>query len=478
MVNNPITKASFNPIYLAINNYIGKLANLRSVYNFDGVDDRGQLQFRAINPDGDIDIEWRSGPTISFATSRTIVSQTQTTVGTNQEFFMFIATNGNLAVRVGGLERGTNPAIVYQPNTKYRWRLQGTVVNFWINDVLQPAMSLTRGTAREPNASTQIGSAAGTFLYLGELYDVRINGVLYPMIDQNQIVQLPYPNRLGQELITQSVLENPSARGTQWTYLGNGRWQYIGDGLGDLVFISTANLPESALIEFEVESYQLVSGTGGMRVSPTTTNFFGDRLFTGTGKFKCFYTSKPASVSFTRNNPGTLINCVIKNISFKPLWVSSATELVTNGNFSNGTANWYVTGSGSIAVTGEQCTLTTASQTNSRFEQGLTLEANAYYVAEADIVSISGVTQARLWILRGELGNYKVISVASATSNNTKLRFVFMAPASDALVQINGDSTNAGSITVDNISVRKIISLCNPLTLVNTASTGWQEIEA
>lgn len=165
----------------------------RWVYSMDGIDDRWTLANRAINPDGDIDIEWVSGPSVSLSTSRTIISQTTTTISASQEFFAFIATDGNLTVRVGGVERSTFPKIVYQPNTRYRWRLQGATVNLWVNDVLQPVMTMTRGAAREPSAVTTIGAAVNSFFYLGVLYNIKINGTLWPMADRNQSIQPSIP---------------------------------------------------------------------------------------------------------------------------------------------------------------------------------------------------------------------------------------------------------------------------------------------
>lgn len=165
----------------------------RWAYNFDGIDDRGQLTTKAIDTTIDIDTEWQSGPTIDRSTSRTIISQTLTTTAANQEFFMFVATNGNLIVRVKGVERITSPAIVYQPNTKYRWRLQGTTVTLWVNGVPQPAMTLTRGSASEPTAVTVVGATANNFFYRGVLHSVKINGVLWPMADRAQVSQMSVP---------------------------------------------------------------------------------------------------------------------------------------------------------------------------------------------------------------------------------------------------------------------------------------------
>lgn len=300
----------------------------RWALNFDGVGIRGQLANRAINPDGDIDIEWVSGPNVNFSTSRTIMSQTLTTTTANQEFFMFIATNGNLAVRVGGVERGTAPAIVYQPNTKYRWRLQGTTINLWINDVLQPAMSFTRGTAREPSAVTTIGAAVNSFFYLGVLRDIKINGTLWPIADANQTIQLPEPSGLGAELITQSVLENPAVKGTQWTYLGDGRWQLIGDGsANDLQFIATAAQPEQGLVEFEIES---ISG----QLSCTDFTVTGS-VFNTVGVKRFYYLTKSGG-SFIKFKRSTgITSCIIKNISHKPLGTCNPLTLanVTSANW-------------------------------------------------------------------------------------------------------------------------------------------------
>jgi hypothetical protein len=333
-MTRPAFRPAFYPAFRpAFNKLKSIAAAVRSVYNFDGIDDRGQLAFRAINPDGDIDIEWRSGPEVNFSTSRTIISQTLTTVAANQEFFMFVATNGNLAVRVCGIERGTNPAIVYQPNTKYRWRLQGSIVNFWINDVLQPAMSFNRGTAREVTATTQVGSTANTFFYRGQLFDLRINGVLYPIADRNQLIQLPSPSGLGLELITQNVLENPFSKGSQWTYLGSGRWQYVGDGsFNEMIFIANNVQPENGFLEFEVESisgnmrcYTTVSGVGTLQSNPR---------FNSVGLFRHYYNSKASLggnsnfFSFFRDGTGMVSSCILKNISFKPLGTCNPINLV------------------------------------------------------------------------------------------------------------------------------------------------------
>lgn len=285
----------------------------RWAYNFDGLDDRGQLTYRAIDPDGDIEIEWQSGDTVNFSTSRTIISQTNTTNASSQEFFIFASTGAGIVVRVGGTAGGIT-GVTYSANTKYKLSMQGNNLRFWVNDKLITTQNFIRGAVREPIATTIIGSAVNSFYYLGSLYNVKINGTLWPMNERDQNIQLPAPSGLGAELITQSVLENPAVKGSQWTYLGDGRWQYVGDGTSnELRFLTIAATPAQGFIEFEVESY---TGVGQMRVTSMMQGA-GDMVWSGAGGKRWFYTTGVDRVSFDRNSG--LVSCIIKNISFKPL---------------------------------------------------------------------------------------------------------------------------------------------------------------
>lgn len=468
-----------------ISGLISPLINIvkRWVYNFDGVDDRATLQFRAINPDGDIDIEWTQlGISNSSATPRNIVNQSFSAVIAEREFTL--RWNGNstgLQFSVGG--QGVTISIPCTNGT-YRVLYAGNSLQVFFNGVLTQSVTFNRGAAREPSAVTNIAArnAAGSFTEFanGAITDLKINGVLWPIADFNQTIQLPSPSGLGPELITQSVLENPAAQGTQWTYLGDGRWQLAGDGgYSALRFVEGAITARGLLVEFEVESI-----TGSLRINPASlagTNWVGDSIVSSTGLKRCiiFSSTVSSTIDFVRHNGGQVVNCIIKNISFKPLWVASAAELVTNGDFNSGTSGWAAKGPGAIQVINGQCVLTTSSGVNSRFERDLTLEPNKYYLCECDAIGRTGNTVTRLQILRGEAGNWAQTGFAEITGATTsgKLQFIFLAPAADALVQIRGDGVNAGTITVDNISVRKLDSLCNPLTLTNTASTGWQEVQ-
>jgi hypothetical protein len=270
----------------------------RFIYDFDGVDDRISLQYRAINPDGDIDIEFTTGNTLPVTgTSWTIISQNLTATSASREFGLYTNNSNALQMMVGGVFSG-NMGQSLEINTRYRVTLSGTELKYYKNDNLILSTTFSRGSAREPNATTTIaarntGASSWGSYYSGQLYNIKINGTTYPIQENTQTIQLPSPSGLGAELITQSVLENPATKGTQWTYLGNGRWQYIGDGTyNELTFVNRLSQPQAGFVEFEVESisgtmrcYSSTSSVGTLQSSPT---------FTTTGVFRHYFTSREA----------------------------------------------------------------------------------------------------------------------------------------------------------------------------------------
>lgn len=458
---------------------------IRFSYNFDGVDDRGQLPFRAINPEGDLNIKFKTGVIPALATSRAIVGQSQTNTTASREFLLFVSSTGDLGLQFGGVAATISPTITIANNTAYEVSLIGTALTIKVNGVVVASNSFTRGTAREPLAVTTIGAGGSgvstySFFLQGQLLDVSINGVLYPMSDRNQSIQLPNPSGLGTELITPSVLTNPASVGNQWTYLGAGRWQYVGDGSANVLqFIATASQPVAGYLEFEVES---ISGT--MRCFSNTLNVGtnqSDPVFSTTGVKRWFILNKDLGAAnsafcFQRQDNGVAASCIIKNISFKPLWVANATELVANGDFASGTTGWSQLSSAVLTVNAGQGSISYAAAQNSRVERGVVLEANTYYVVSADVVSITGVTSARLTLIRGAAGSYATLGQADLTAAG-KVNFVILSPATDAIISLRtGGTVNSGTIVWDNVSVRKLDSVCNPLQLVNTTSDRWQEV--
>lgn len=497
MVNNPITKASFNPIYSAINNYIGKLANLRSVYNFDGVDDRASLQFRAINVNGNIDIEFSTGPNVVWGeVDRTVVSQCYLAAfegATSKEFTLYFnAATGGLQALLGGTYSITATLATLKPNSTYRWQLIGTALKVWFNGNLVLDTTYTRGTNREPVALTVIGAQThGGYTnfrghFLGSIYNLKINGTVWPSEFADSLVQLPTSTSAATISTVNNVNQSsalfpvaPYVDETGYTVItvnGTQSWAYV-----------AFNIPVEPGMTYVVETIadfqgsnifygcQTNSSTGAIEIR-TFTNIPANKIcrqvVTALGNL-----NRPFML-ITRNVPNNSVGVFRhKFLRAFPIGTRTGPQLVPNGDFATDLSGWYINGSGSIAWSGEQAVLTCVSGKQSRMERTVTLEAGEMYIATADISAMSGVTQARLNMLHGPAGNYAAIQNAQVASAGMRITNIFRAPANDAMIQIVGDSTNAGTITVDNITLYKLTDFCNPLSLVNTASTGWQEIK-
>jgi len=126
-------------------------------------------------------------------------------------------------------------------------------------------------------------------------------------------------------------------------------------------------------------------------------------------------------------------------------------ELVVNGEFSTGTSSWGAVNAAIVAVSGELA-ITGAGEI-SRAEQTLTLVAGKVYEVSAYARKGTSDTSAMaVTIIRGAAGGYANV-VYKAMADGT-VRFVFIAPASDAIIQlING---GVGTAFFDNVSLREI----------------------
>lgn len=474
---NPMTisnAASTNWMQV-VDDYVSKF---RKVLRLDGIGVRGVTGVRAINPDGDIDIEWTQQSQLK-ADGNVIVAQCIHGTNINQEFRITERADGVLELIVGGaVNTAINAASGYERNGKYRLVLVGNTLSFYKNGAVLVSTSFTRGTAREPSAVTQIGvrgESSKINYFIGLLYNVKINGTLWPIADSTQSIQLPEPSGLGVELITPTVLENPQIVNNQWTYLGDGRWQYIGNGSANvLAFIGAGSQPSAGFVEFEVES---ISG-GVMRCSlSATVNNASDPLFSTTGIKRYFFTSRDSTNAFQfARNTSTAITCIIKNISFKELGTLNATELVANGTFNAGTAGWSPQGGGIIEVVDGQLLLTILENQNSRLDKSINVVGGAYYRLSIHIVGFTGIPSVRISVIRGAAGNYA--QIASRVVNvNGVMSVIFMSPSTDCIIQVSRDGNLAGTVTVDNISLMRYEGLCNPITLTNVTSANWEDLE-
>ncbi len=459
-------RSAFRPAIMPVINKLVQSLRNRFSYSFDGIDDRGGLAFRAINPDGDIDIEWTQVGMSNLAPPPVgIITQAASATITSREFVLrWNGNDGGLQFSLGGL--GFSNIIPCQDGT-YRAVLVGTDFTLYYNGQVIRTRVFERGAAREPGATTGIGArnSAGIFTEYanGSIFDVKINGVLWPMEDRNQLIQLPQPSGLGAELITENKHIAPAVKGAQWTYLGSGRWQFTGDGTSnELRLLLLSETPANGYLEFEVESY---SGTGQMRCCSSPIGS-GDRVFNSVGVKRWFYVGGTDRWSFDRNSG--VVNCIIKNISFKPLLTTGA-SLVSNGDFA--AVGPWVVGANSEITNGE-LQINVASSTVTR--QPVATENGKDYLIT---YTVKNITAGAVRVLLYGNGTHYIGSDRTVAGTYTEIaRFNRVGGSFTNSVTIQAGHAGAANVVVDNVSVLEITSLCNPLTLVNQNSDRWSEI--
>ena len=210
MLTRPVTR----PVVRSVcRNITG--STQRWALNFDGVGIRGVLANRAINPDGDIDIEW-SQLNVVQSTWKTIVAQNIAAVNSAREFTLQISNANTLVVVIGGILFNRSE-INYASDGRYRLTRVAGDVSVYRNGSLVTTFSAASWTVREPAAPTNIGcrlndsTSAVRDFFQGVLYDVKINGTLWPIAERNQSIQLPEPSGLGAELFANPSLSNEAS---------------------------------------------------------------------------------------------------------------------------------------------------------------------------------------------------------------------------------------------------------------------------
>ncbi len=470
---------------------IKSLQSMRLALNLNGVNTFGRFLLREINPEGDIDVEFETGPIIPpIGTAFCIVDQSITNNFTLKEFYLQVTAGGQLQMVLGGNFMITNinsPPL--EPNTTYRASLSGTTLRYFRNGVQNQMVTVSRGTAREPSAPTKIGAwgsnAAFGGFYRGHIKWIRINGVLWPLNERDHINQLPKSSAVES---LQAKAYNACSTGllpltvdddgySVITLNGLQTWSYaafnipvvpgmtyvietIADFQGSNIFYSTTNDTASGAVELR-------------NVQNTPANKVSRQVITAHPSL-----ARPFML-ITRNGQNAMTGTYRhKFLRAFPIGIPTGPELVANGNFDTDASGWFTNGGGQIAWSSGRAVLSLQAGIQSRMERSIVLEPGELYIATADIITFSGTTIARLNILRGMPGNYAGIQNAQVNIIQNKIVNIFRAPAADALVQIVGDSTNAGSITVDNVSVRKLKDVYNPIALNNVVPEQWQEIPA
>jgi hypothetical protein len=195
MLIRPVTRA----VVKSVCRNITRLGQ-RWALNFDGIGIRGVLANRAINVDGDIDIEFYSPS--NFATFYTLISQNISTNAGFIEFRLIAFTSATpvLQLVVGGQVTDILTEVQgLRPNSKYRMTLIGNNLKVYFNGVVIRDYIFTRGSQREPTAKTSIGAQTNGVIdtyyrfFSGIQRDVKINGTLWAISDRNQSIQPSVP---------------------------------------------------------------------------------------------------------------------------------------------------------------------------------------------------------------------------------------------------------------------------------------------
>lgn len=474
---------------------IKKLATaVRYAYNLDGVDDYFRLPFRAINPDGDIDIEWEQRGVLLDGVVRTIISQAITSSFATNEFRICNVASNRLNLLIGGnsidlltFEQG------WSGSGKFRVTLIGTAFTVYKNGSVVNSGVFSRGAAREPAAQTMIGvqlNGAGVYYryWVGVIFNVKINGTLWPMTSRNQSTQLSEPSGLGAELLVNpGMIGSASGWGkdnitiqnlnSEDIRLINSQASYAG-----AVFQSVVTIPGFVyVIRFKVKAQTASTNFRVSINSSAAAQYTGDlhaANYSTSDQYQFVMFTATTALATVRllcnsSNLGAYVD--VSNITVKPIGTANQTQLIANGDFSNGTAGWSVLSGGSLAVTSGQATLTTTANQNSRLDKGLILEAGSYYQASVKILSINSLSFVSLRVIRGVAGNYTGIASQNITSAGV-ISFIFMATATDAIIQVTGDGFNAGSFVFDDVSLRKMDTLCNPAIMVNSTPERWVQV--
>lgn len=292
----------------------------RWVYNFDGVDDRAAPSSPYALVNGGY---FKCSFVLNVLPIITGSAPTLFGVTASNQFHTraLINPDGSITTRptTFGAEMTTEVGLI-QPLVHYTYLLTRTedLYQVYVNGQLKSSLTVAGGQA----TIEQVGMIGGLRCFGGLIYDVEMGGTYWPINERAYTIQLPTPTGLGVELIIPAVLENPASKGSQWTYLGVGRWQYVGDGtLNELRFLSAENCPTTGLIDFEVES---ITGTMTWLSANSGSSQFGT-----TGRKRFFYTSLPSDgICFKRAVSTPAASCIIKNISFKPLGTCNPMTLV------------------------------------------------------------------------------------------------------------------------------------------------------
>lgn len=190
----------------------------------------------------------------------------------------------------------------------------------------------------------------------------------------------------------------------------------------------------------------------GVFIQSLTASFSPAMLFTGstTG---VWYDPSDTTTLFqdaAGTTPVTTVEQPVGLMLDKSKGLVLGPELVTNGDFSNGTAGWLATGCSQAVLNGENTITATGTQFPSVYEP-ITCAVGKTYILTAIARKGSGASSVGVQI-NGVGGAY------TSSTSNSALRYQFVASQTAYTVAavINGATAAGDTATFDNISVREL----------------------
>jgi len=323
------------------------------------------------------------------------------------------------------------------------------------------------GDIRRTYLSDTISGVIGTAFNPQSMFTTGINGVWYDPSDINR-----YMSSLGPELVTNGDFSNGttgwtnSSTGSGTFTVSNGAAIIVGtDGSNRGAFSQNINAIAGKWYKVSFTA-TITSGTGSFFGSGTGSS--GSAILNGINSFYIAAVVSGAFFVYTNSGGG---NITIDNISITELTsISTATlfqdaaattpvtsveqpvglildkskglvpssELVTNGDFSNGTTGWTITAPTIWSITGGQAVCTSGGST----------------LKQTSILSVGKLYQISFDILNYTSGSLLLTSFSGSTaiSGNGTKTFIRYATSTDFLLYAN---TNT-NLSVDNISVKEL----------------------
>jgi len=171
-------------------------------------------------------------------------------------------------------------------------------------------------------------------------------------------------------------------------------------------------------------------------------------------------------IDFTRPTTGTYLDSVVYG-----------DELVTNGDFSNGTAGWSSGNPSTLTVVNEALVVTGVGGAYPSAKQVISIESGKKYILAGQLARTSGTILARAeinqpaWLAMFDTNSTTLVDFAvefTAVSNSLDLRFTLMS----------GVVSSSNSLTVDNISVKEVIGgQVSGTPLLRTAAINEPRLE-